>query len=87
LFLSGLQIRLLDLSRFVALLAPLGCAIHGAPYQTTLIGDHFSWSSYEEYVKPRYLFDVFPFNFFLPPLMRLIRGSLLGCPALCFYLL
>jgi hypothetical protein len=84
---TGLQIGLLALLRFVALLAPLGCATCGALYQTTLIGDHFYWCSYQENIGTRHLFDAFPFNLFLPSLMRLIWGSLLGCPALCFYLL
>jgi hypothetical protein len=41
-FFVGLQIGLLDLSKFVALLPPLGCTICGTPYQTALTGDHFS---------------------------------------------
>jgi hypothetical protein len=52
----------------VALLAPLGSAIRGAPYQTALISVHFSWSLYQEYIRPRYLFDAFPFNLCSPSL-------------------
>jgi hypothetical protein len=83
-FFVGLQIGLLDLLRFVALLAPLGCSICGAPYQTALTDDHFSWSLYQEYIRLHHLFDVFFFNFCLSTLMRLIRGSLLSCPTLYF---
>jgi hypothetical protein len=74
-FFAGLQIELLDLSRFVAILASRRCTIRCAPYQIALIDDHFSWSMYQEYIGPRHLYDVFPFSFCLPPHMRFI-GSL-----------
>lgn len=45
-FFARLKFGFSDLSRFDALLAPLGCDIRGAPYRITFIGDHFSWSLY-----------------------------------------
>jgi hypothetical protein len=44
-FFAGLQYELLDLSRFVVLLIPLG-----APCQTALIVDQFSWYSCKEFI-------------------------------------
>lgn len=83
-FFVRLQIGLLNLLKFVALLPPLGCTIRSAPYQIALTGDHFSWSLYQEYIGPRHLFDAFPFNFYLLPLMRFSRSSLLSCSAFKF---
>lgn len=42
--------------------------------------DNFSRSSCQEYIKPRHLFNSFPFNFCLLALIMLIQNSLMGCP-------
>lgn len=85
--LLGYDLGFSDLSRFRALLVPLGCTIRGVPYQIPLIGNHFSWSLYQKYIGLHYLFVAFLFSFYLPTLMCLFQGPLLGCPVLCFSLL
>jgi len=55
------------------LLVPLNYAVHVMPCQIALIDNQFSWSSFQENIEPRHLFDAFIFIYFLPELMRLIE--------------
>jgi hypothetical protein len=68
-FFVRLQFEFLDLSKFGALLAPLGCAIHGVPYLIAFSDGPFSWSLYQEYIGLHYSFIAFPFIFCLLTLM------------------
>ena len=57
--------------------------ISGASFQTTLIGGQFSWSSYQESIGRRHLFDVLPFFFFLFTYTdRVVLRLIVGLPSL-----
>jgi hypothetical protein len=82
-FFVGVCKGLMDLSRVVPLLVPLGCIFPGTPFQTTFYGGNFSWCSCQEFIGPHHSFDAFHFYLCLPALIWFFFwGLLLGCSAL-----
>lgn len=62
LLLWGVREELKNLSRFVSLIVPLGCASSGTQPQMTLTGCQYSWLLCTDYIGPCHLFNTFSFK-------------------------